>query len=150
LFSNANNEAVRQEIEAPVEQLVRYLLFANEVPLDSPVVGNTSFREEFAARGPFDSQGRSLRQFDLKTRIFRYPCSYLIYSETFDAIPAPAKQLVYQRLFEVLSGHDQSADFKGLSVQDRRNILEILVETKPGLPPAWKQFVEHNIHLTER
>ena len=138
----AISEVARQQIEAPVEQLVRYLLFADEAPLEAPVVGNTGFTEEFAARGPFDSHGRSLRQFDLKTRIFRYPCSYLIYSETFDAIPAPAKQQVYQRLFEVLSGHDQSADFKSLSANDRSNILEILVETKPGLPPQWKQFVQ--------
>jgi hypothetical protein len=135
-------EAARQQIEAPAEQLVRYLLFANESRLDAPVAGDTSFAQDFAARGPFNSHGRSLRQFDLKTRIFRYPCSYLIYSETFDAIPAPAKQYVYQRLFEVLSGHDQSADFKNLSAEDRRNILEILVETKPNLPPQWKQFVQ--------
>jgi hypothetical protein len=154
--AGAISEVARKQIEAPAEQLVRYLLFANEARLDAPVIGNTSFTEEFAARGPFDSHGRSLRQFDLKTRIFRYPCSYLIYSETFDAIPAPAKQHVYQRLFEALSGRDQSADFKSLSAQDRKDILEILVETKPGLPPEWKQFVQQakqlagNIQSTER
>ena len=126
---------------------MKYLLFVNEVRLEAPVVGNTSFTEEFAARGPFDSRGRSLRQFDLQTRIFRYPCSYLIYSETFDAIPAPAKQYIYRRLFEVLSGHDQSPEFKSLSAQDRRAILEILVETKPGLPAEWKQLVDDTKQL---
>jgi len=105
------------------------------------VAGNTNFAEEFAARGPFDSQGRSLRQFDHQARIFKYPCSYLIYSETFDAIPAPAKEYIYRRLFAVLSGSDQSPEFKTLSQQDRRAILEILVETKPGLPAEWKKFV---------
>jgi len=120
LFSaGANSEMALPRIQPPAEQLVRYLLFTNEARLDTPVAGNTSFAEDFTARGPFDSHGRSLRQFDLKTRIFRYPCSYLIYSETFDAIPTPAKQYVYQRLFEVLSGHDQSADFSNLSVVDR-------------------------------
>jgi hypothetical protein len=134
------SDSARKQFEAPAEQLVRYLLFTNEARLDIPIVGNTSFTEEFAARGPFDSCGRSLRQFDLKTRIFRYPCSYLIYSETFDAIPAPAKQYVYRRLFEVLSGRDQSPEFKSLSAEDRRNILEILVDTKPGLPLEWRQL----------
>jgi hypothetical protein len=136
------SDKTRKQFEDPAEQLVRYLLFTNEARLDAPVAGNTNFAEEFAARGPFDSKGRSLRQFDLQTRIFKYPCSYLIYSETFDAIPAPAKEYIYRRLFEVLSGSDQSPEFQILSQQDRRAILEILVETKSGLPAEWKRFVQ--------
>jgi hypothetical protein len=140
LYSGSDD--AKKQYEDSAEQLVRYLLFANEVRLESSVAGNTSFAEEFAARGPFDSQGRSLRQFDLKTRIFKYPCSYLIYSDSFDALPQPAKQYIYQRLFDVLSGRNQSPEFKNLSSEDRRAILEILVATKPGVPSEWKQFVE--------
>ena len=136
------SEKARKQFEAPAEDLVRYLLFADEARPDSSIVGDTSFAKEFAARGPFDARGRSLRQFDLKTRIFRYPCSYLIYSESFDAIPAPAKEYIFRRLFEVLSGKDQSPAFQSLSQEDRRAVLEILAETKPNLPPEWKQFVE--------
>jgi hypothetical protein len=132
------------DYQAPAEQLLRYLLFANELPLPEPVTGNSTFAKDFEARGPFDSHRRSLRQFDLKTRIFRYPCSYLIYSETFDAIPEPAKAYIYRRLLEVLSGRDQSADFQNLSAVQRQAILEILVETKPGLPPEWKQFFDES------
>jgi hypothetical protein len=128
-------------IQDTAEQLVRYLLFTNEARLDSSVAGNTTYTNDFAARGPFDSHGRSLRQFDLHTRIFKYPCSYLIYSETFDALPPLAKEYVYRRLFEVLSGRDQSREFQSLSPSDRRAILEILVETKPGLPHEWKDFL---------
>ncbi len=73
----------------------------------------SQFAREFAARGPRDSKGRSLRDFDLRTRIFRYPCSYLIYSAAFDALPEPAKAYVYHRLLQILSGQDQSADFAG-------------------------------------
>jgi hypothetical protein len=129
--------------EPAAEKLVRYMLFANEAALAEPLARNSSFAVDFAARGPFDSHGRSLRQFDLQKRIFRYPCSYLIYSETFDALPEPAKGYVLHRLFEVLSGEDQGADFQALSAADRRAILEILVETKPGLPPEWPFFLEH-------
>jgi hypothetical protein len=82
-----------------------------------------------------------LRDFDLHKRIFRYPCSYLIYSEAFDALPEPAKGYVYRRLFEVLSGGEQGPEYASLSSEDRRAILEILVATKPGLPEEWKQFV---------
>ena len=105
------------------------------------VNGASGFAEEFSARGPRDSRGRSLRDFDLRTRIFKYPCSYLIYSAAFDAIPAPAKEYIYRRLFEILSGREQGPEFASLSGEDRRAILEILVATKPGLPEEWKQSV---------
>ena len=135
------SDAARKQFEAPAEHLIRYLLFTNEATLEAPVVGTTKFAEEFAARGPRDTQGRSLRDFDLQKRIFKYPCSYLIYSEAFDAIPTPAKDYIYRRLFDVLSGRDQSPEFASLSTQDRRAILEILAATKPGLPQEWKQSV---------
>jgi hypothetical protein len=141
LAPDAISEKARKLIEGPAEDLVRYLLFADEARLEGPVTGDTGFAKDFAARGPFDSQGRSLRQFDLKTRTFKYPCSYLIYTESFDALPQPAKGYVYRRLFEILSGQDQGPDFKSLSPQDRRAVLEILAETKPGVPQEWKQFV---------
>jgi len=137
------SEAARRQFERPAEQLVRYLLFANEAPLEEPVSGTSGFAEEFAARGPRDDRGRSLRDFDLHRRIFKYPCSYLIYSEAFDAIPQPAKDYVYRRMFEVLSGREQGSEFASLSAEDRRAILEILVATKPGVPEEWKEFVNH-------
>src|SRR5580658_345176 len=136
------SDAARQQFQKPAEQLVRYLLFANEAPLEHPVSGTSGFAEEFAARGPRDSKGRSLRDFDLNTRIFKYPCSYLIYSEHFDNLPAPAKDYVYRRMFEILTGQEQGSEFSSLSPKDRRAILEILVATKPGIPDEWKRFVE--------
>ena len=110
-------------------------------PLADEVKGTSGFAEEFAAKGPRDSRGRSVRDFDLHTRIFKYPCSYLIYSEAFDAIPGPAKEYIYRRMFEVLSGREQGPEFASLSGEDRRAVLEILVATKPGLPDEWKQFL---------
>jgi hypothetical protein len=134
------SEAGHVAFQRPAEQLVRYLLFANEAHLEEPV-STSRFAEEFAARGPRDARGRSLRDFDLRTRIFKYPCSDLIYSEDFDAIPEPAKSYVYRRLFEVLTGPAQGPEFASLSAGDRQAILEILIATKPGLPDEWKQFI---------
>jgi hypothetical protein len=134
------SDAARAQFEGPAEELVRYLLFTNEAPLDSPVKGTSGFAEEFAARGPRDSKGRSLRDFDLRTRIFKYPCSYLVYSEDFDALPGPAKAYVYRRLLEILSGRDQSPEFARLTAEDRTAILEILLATKPGLPAEWQKY----------
>jgi hypothetical protein len=139
--SDTLSDADRQKIEDISEQLVRYLLFTNEVPLENPVAGTSAFAQEFAARGPFDSEGRSLRQFDLHKRIFRYPCSYLVYSDDFASIPEPAKGIIYHRLFEILSGREQGPEFASLSNQDRRAILEILAATKPDLPAEWGEFV---------
>lgn len=139
-------ESAREQFERPAEQLLRYMLFVNEAALPGSggpgIEGSPTFAREFAARGPRDRKGRSLRDFDLKTRIFRYPCSYLIYTESFDALPEPAKGYVYHRLLQVLSGQDQSPDFARLSTADRRAILEILLATKPGLPEEWIDYAK--------
>jgi hypothetical protein len=87
-----------------------------------------------------DSQGRSLRDFDLHDRIFKYPCSYLIYNAAFDTLPEPARGYIYHRLLQVLSGQDHSPDFANLSAKDREAILSILLETKPGLPAEWRDY----------
>lgn len=131
------SEETRKQFEEPAEQLVRYLLFANEAPLNDKVQGSSNYAREFAARGPRDSKGRSLRDFDLERRLFRHPCSYLIYSEAFDSIPEPAKSYISRRLYEVLSGADQSPAFARLPAGDRQEILEILRETKPSLAKNW-------------
>jgi len=133
------SDAAREKYQGPAEELLRYLLFVNEVSLQSEVRGTSGFAEEFAARALRDSRGRSLRDFDLHTRIFKYPCSYLIYSEDFDSLPSPAKEYVYRRLLEVLTGRDQSPDFAKLTEADRRAILEILLATKKNLPAEWQQ-----------
>ncbi len=131
-------EATVRRIYSACEPLVEYLLFCKEASLSERVTGTSAFASEFAARGPFDSKSRSLREFDLKTRIFRYPLSYLIYSHAFDGLPIDAKDRVYLRLWEVLTGKDQSHPFAHLSSEDRRAILEIVRETKQGLPAYWK------------
>ncbi len=127
-----------RRINNPVEKLVRYLLFSGEARLTDPIAGTSGFAQQFAAHGPRDGRGRSLRDFDLQSRMFRYPCSYLIYSEAFDALPTAAKDQVYRRLREILTGQDQGPAFAHLSADDRRAILEILSETKPDLPDDWK------------
>ena len=113
------------------------MLFVDEAPLLDPVQGISSFTRTFPQRGPRDSRGRSLRDFDLKQRLFRYPLSYMIYSEIFDAMPAPVRARIYQRLFDVLSGKDRSPKFGHLSDADRSAILEIVRETKAGVPEYW-------------
>lgn len=136
--------AGRQQYETPAEELLRYLLFTNEAPLEGRITGTSGFAEEFAAHGPRDDKGRSLRDFDLRTRIFKYPCSYLIYSADFAAIPEPTKSYIYHRLLEVLTGRERRSEFARLSAADRQAILEILLATKEDLPQEWRQYAKRN------
>jgi hypothetical protein len=119
-------------------ELVDYLLFIDEPPLGGRIVGTSGFAETFAARGPFDRNGRSLRQLQLDGRLMRHPCSYMIYSEAFDALPPDAREAIYRRLWRVLSGSDTADRYRRLSRDDRRAIIEILVDTKKGLPEYFR------------
>ena len=125
-------------LDAAVNEMVTYMLFADEIPLTDPVKGVSSFTQTFAARGPRDKQGRSLRDFDLKKRMFQYPLSFMIYSELFDHMPELARQHIYRRLYDVLSGQDTRPKFARLSNEDRRAVLEIVRDTKTNLPNYWK------------
>jgi hypothetical protein len=124
-------ETTMIRIQSAAERLVRAMLFVKEAPLTSPIKGTSSFAADFERLGPRDSQGRSLRDLDLKQRLFKYPLSYLIYSDGFDALPSVVKDHVYRRLRQVLTGDDKSPEFAHLSDGDRLAILNILEETKP-------------------
>jgi hypothetical protein len=120
-----------------INELVDYLLFVDEVPLAGPVRGSSGFTELFSAQGPKDSKGRSLRQLDLQTRLLRYPCSYMVYSDAFDALPREAKAAIYERMSDILSGRDTNPRYSRLSAADRRAITEILRDTKKDLPTTF-------------
>jgi hypothetical protein len=132
--SGAKAGALPPHVRDTARELVDYMLFVDEAPLPSPVRGGSAFTKEFPSKGPRDSKGRSLRDLDLTRRLLRYPCSYLIYTEAFDALPPATLAAVYERLWAVLSGSATDGDYSKLSVADRRAIIEILRETKRGLP----------------
>lgn len=125
----ANKRPTPEKLDAAVDRLVRYLTFADEFKLTSPIKGVSTFTETFPQRGPRDSQGRSLRDFDLKTKVFKYPLSYMIYTDIFDTMYPAAKERVLRGLYDVLSGPGE----------DRRAALEIVRETKPNLPDYWRK-----------
>jgi hypothetical protein len=130
-------ESTAHRVDAGVEELLSYMFFNGETVLTSPIKGTSGFAEEFEKLGPKDSKGRSLRDFDLKTRMFRYPCSFLVYTEAFDGMPQVVKDRLYKRMWEVLTERDKSPQFAHLSAADRKAILEILLDTKKDLPDYW-------------
>lgn len=115
-------------------ELVDYLLFVDQAPLPTGVSGTSGFTEVFAGRGPHDQHGRSLREFDLAGRLFRYSCSYMIYTEAFDALPTLALDAIYARLWAVLSGDVTEPPYDRLALDERQAIVEILRDTKSNLP----------------
>jgi hypothetical protein len=121
-----------------VNAFLRFLLFSEETPLSAPISGAAQYVADFTAHALRDSKGRSLRDLDLQTRMFRYPCSFLIYSEAFDQIPMAMREHLLQRLYHILTGEDADPQFAKLAVTDRQAILEILRETKLNLPGYWQ------------
>lgn len=119
-------------VKAMLEPLVKALLFVNATTLPAKVAGNSGFDRWFQSQGPRDAQGRSLRELDLNTRVFRYPLSYMIYSVGFEGLPKYAHQYVFHRLADILSGRDKSPPYSHISPAERATTLQILTQTKPA------------------
>ncbi|HEX7235509.1 MAG TPA: hypothetical protein VF405_01030, partial [Gammaproteobacteria bacterium] len=120
-----------EPLEDTVERLLQMMLFVDAVEYTEPISGEPKFAQQFLSRAVRDSQGRSLRDFDLTRRLFRYPLSYVIYSPAFDALPSDVRGMFYARLNAVLTGADTSESFRHLSAADRSSVLDILRDTKP-------------------
>lgn len=127
-------ERVAAQMDAVASEVVDYMLFVDEAPLPGVIPAGSAFAGKMTANGPRDRRGRSLYELDLQRRLMKYPCSYLIYSPAFDALPPLAKNAIYHRMWEVLSGQALDAKYTALSLDDRRAVVEILRETKPDLP----------------
>ena len=132
------SSSTKSRIASASDKLVKLMLFSEETKLTAVVKGSSKFAQEFSRQGPRDKKSRSLRDFNLRTRLFRYPCSYLIYSESFEKLPPKCQEVVYRRLWDVLTGKDRSKPFQHLTPTDRLAIREILIATKKGLPAYWK------------
>ncbi len=134
LLTRLNYETRLERTPTVEDFLLRYLFFIDEPPLTEEVIGEGGFTEAFEFVGPQDSHGRSLRQFDLQTRLFKYRLSYQIYTPAFRQLPATAKASLYQRIWNVLNGKEPDADYLVLPEAERQAILEILRETNDDLP----------------
>ncbi len=128
-----------RRLHGAADELLEALLFVDEAKLTEPVSGTSGYAAAFAKQGTRDKQGRSLREFDLRTRMFKYPCSYLIESPTIAALPPELQEYLWPQLDRILRGEEKSEKYSHLSPEDRRAIREILIETQPRIAKDWKQ-----------
>lgn len=126
------SDSAARRIDRAADRVLEYLLFRDEFPLTDPIAGSSGFSEEFQSRGIRDAQGRSLRDLDLTRRLFRYPCSYLVYSDAFKGLPDAVRTRVLARLKGILEGGDETDAYNHLTPDDREQILGILNDTLPG------------------
>ena len=140
-LDSAKTKVEQKELELTIDNaaksIVEYMLFLNEAPLTNGIKPSTRFTAIFARRGPNDKQGRSLRKFNLQTRLFEYPCSYMIYSDAFAALEPALRDRVYSRLWTTLNAKAGSDEFAHLSNELRASIKEIIDETVGNLPTIW-------------
>ncbi len=126
------------ELDEQAGIVVRYLLFADEVALPSGgVEGDGAYRKDFLEVRRATAAGLSLRDLDLRTRLFRHRCSYMIYSPVFSGLPGVMKDRVYERLRRALGEGKAAVEFGHLPVAEKRAIRRILQETLPDLPQGW-------------
>jgi hypothetical protein len=133
------SDSTRRRMQKAGDELLKHLLFANEAKLTDQITGDPAFVEDFQANAKRDEEGRSLRDFDLKTRMFKHPCSYLIHSEAFESLPPQVLSYVQQRLIAILTGGDNDEAFEHLGETDRSNILTILTATTPRFADKLKK-----------
>lgn len=131
------SDSTRRRIERAAEDIVDQLLFRNEAPLQDAVRGTSGFAEAFTARGLRDADGRSLRDFDLERRLFRVPCSYLIHSAAFAALPPILLAEVWGQLGAILHEREGARAMPQLSKDDREAILALLRATHAALPDGF-------------
>ncbi len=124
-----SNEAL-VKVQPLVRELVRYILFADEAPLPAGgVEGDAAFQRDFAKRSNPTRSGVSLKDFDLRTRIFRYRCSYMIYSGMIEALPPAVGKAVTTALIDALR---DGSDGAHLPNDEKAAIRSILRETHQG------------------
>jgi len=112
------------------DKIVDCLFFKNEADPGENIQGGEEFQRIFEAGFPRTAAGRSLADFQLYQRLFKYRCSYMVYSKAFGDLPPRVMRAVIAKMKRVLSGDNAEVDWLGSA--ERRKISEILAETLPG------------------
>lgn len=131
------SDSTQRRIASVGNRLVDALLLIDEPPLPAPVAGTSGFAARFGTQGPRDPAGRSLRELDLQTRLFKHPLSYLVYSAQFRGLPQEALDYVYQRLWKAFHDELKEPKYAARAGETGAALRDILRVTQPDLPAYW-------------
>lgn len=121
---NGENEAaILHHLRPQITETVAELFFEGEASIIEPIRGVSSFVKTFPLTGLRDSHGRSLRDFDLTRRLFRYPLSYMVDSSIFDALP----EFIQREIFRYIDTRLNRLP----APKDAAAVRQILQEIKP-------------------
>lgn len=142
IFGEAESDepqgVLKSIIESRARKIVEAFLFRDEHLLEGMgVEGGEAFSDAFAQTRRPASDGRALKDLRLYERLFKFRCSYLIYSEVFDHLPTVLKEQVYRELLTALTGPDGNELSDHLSWTERERVRDILADTKTDLPSEW-------------
>ncbi len=130
-------DSVKSVFNGAVESVLDHLLFRHAAPLPAGVTGAENFRRVFVGRSPRSEAGDALKDFQLRDRIFKNRCSFLIYSEMFAELPIQLKNRILDRLHAALHDDDPRGRYAYLEKDEKRRIYEILLATLPAAKARW-------------
>jgi hypothetical protein len=123
-------DAISTDLDKLSRDLVRYILFADEVPLPTGgVAGSKEFKADFLAKRTPAANGHALRDLDLETRLLKFRCSYMVESPAFAGLPTPLRRRVDKELVRALDPDTEAKDYAYLPAAEKRVIRGILAET---------------------
>jgi hypothetical protein len=131
------DEATHSLLSQVAEEVVDHLLFRGAAPLPDGIGINEEFRRAFVSHTPRTAAGDSLKDFSGGNRLFSNRCSFLIYSESFTSLPAPLKELIFDRLSAALGNQAPEESYAYLEPEERQRIRSILRETLPEAREAF-------------
>ena len=122
-------DSVKRVFEGAAKDVVNDLLYKDEAHLPQGLEGAPVFQSAFQTGTPRDRDGHSLKDFHLRGHLFQNRCSYLIYSESFLALPEALKRKVYSRLGQALHPTNPDPQYAYLGEEERARITSILQQT---------------------
>ncbi len=132
------SESTARRIKNASDKVLQEMFFVNAAEIQKIDQRQSPFAESFSRRGPKDSKGRSLFKLRLNRRIFRYPFSYIVYTDTFNNLPPAALDYLWAEIERILDPLNRYDGYEHLSRRDKVTIKEILLETHPAARNYWK------------
>jgi hypothetical protein len=129
-LGDPDDEAAGRVADRTAGEIVDCMFFKDEADPGEDTEGASAFQLAFAKEIPRTADGRSLADFRLYQRLFKYRCSYMVYSDAFKALPPRVRQAVQEQMKRALAGENPAVDW--LSSSERKRISSILAETLPG------------------